>query len=508
MNGQAHEDEGAPGNPGVADTTETQQQAGASGPLDESAREAGLMMLDQLIGEEPQVGDETAAKGGDDEGGANLEKGPDPAPQKPPRKKQADSSAGKKPESDPQKATEESDEKKSKPRRVLKASDLEEMTRRAAEDAAKDALAQAEAERRTKEAKDQPAPPKEIEAPAELTEEADRLRMVQKLYPEAYRDRDLVKELVDGDKKIKDYERQWRRKNPGQRIDWTDLEHSEFMDSTAVDVDADHLSKAERAVLREQAVREAEERIEKKFGADLAEVRRIKEESAIAPVRAQVDRVASMSLVEAIRPDLLDAYSKDPSSVVNEMKSDPVAVEVIQKVESWSIPALEAAVVYNANPARFTVDSPEVVQLAHTAKRAEGILWEAKTADRPVTSDGRQFTSIAEYTKMSQAQKARHYTVQDERLLVPLIIAAAKIEAASLAAAEENRLAEYAKRRGFVKNESKSSQIAPAKKTPAAQQSAPAVKAAPAPGPDSTPAQQHQSGIPDAFWKAAGIPIE
>lgn len=460
--------------------------------IEDSAKEAGLMMLDHLMGEEGKPEDKKG-KPEEQKAADDTEKGAANTPHAKPAKEQSPPAV---------KSDEDDQQQARKPqRRVIKASELEEMTRAAAEDGARRALEQSEAARQKLAPTNEP--PK-VEVPEDLAEEADRLAMVQKIFPNAYKGRDLVRELVENDAKTREYTRKWQKKNPGQQIDWADPEHADFLDGASVDVDSTHLTKAEQAIMRDQAVKEAEKRINELYGDDISEVRRMREEAAIAPIRQKVDREASEALLSAIRPDLDEAYRRDPASVIEEIKKDPVAVEVVSKVERWSVPALDAAVRYTNNPDRFK-DNPEVMNLlVQSALKAESVLGAAAPENRPVLEDGRQFATMADFAAMPPSKQARHYTVRDEHLLIPIITNAARLEAAALKEAEENRFMEFAKRRGLVEKGSSDSQRQ--EQAPPPQKPAPTVRSSPQKPADSKKQEQSTGGVPDAFWAAVGMP--
>jgi hypothetical protein len=328
---------------------------------------------------------------------------------------------------------------------------------------------------------------------------------VQRLHPNEYRGRDLAREFLEGAKKERDYERKWRKENPGVDFSWDDDEHKEFIDQNSIEVEDRHLKEADRSILKEQAIREAEERFAKRYGSDIEEVRRAKAEAQLAPIRQQVDEAASKSLLEAVRPDLIEAFDTDRAKAIEDIKNDPIAMEAVSTVEQWSIPALDAAVRVINNPSGYSEKSREVQTLVNAAMHVENVLKSVPRDERPVTEDGRKFATLRDYANMPAAQRSKYYTIQDENLVPQLIIKTAQYEASRIKSDIEKKAESYAKRMGFTKSESDSSQKQTTKSTPTP--SAPSVKAQPTGRKDEKAEETSINGVPKGFWESIGLPV-
>lgn len=489
--------------------SQTQQKDTAA--MNEAAKEASMMLLDQLLGEENK------AEGEEDQQKPEETK-PEETPVKKPEEKKPTKKTEKKVETKVEqkpveKVTTKTNDEESedhsedpKPRRKISAEKITEMASKAAAEATAETMRQMEERRLEAEyARKQEAArqQEEIEVPEEFRDEVDRLREVQKLHPNDYKGRDLAKEFLESSQKERDYEKKWRKANPNVDFDWEDEEHSEFVDANAVEVDERHLKEADRSIIKEQAVREAEERFAKKYGQDIEEVRRSRAEAQLAPLRQQVDQMASQSLLEALRPDLVETYSTDRAKVVEEIKNDPIAMEAVSAVEQWSLPALDAAVRVINNPNGYNSNSPEVQRLVNTALHVEKVLSSVPREDRPVTEDGRKFSTMRDYNNMPAAQRSKYYTVRDEELVPQLIIKTAQYEAGRIKSDLEKKAESFAKRMGYTKTESKPSQKTESK--PARESSAPSVRAQvnqPEAGNDDN---GNINGLPKAFWQSVGL---
>ena len=489
--------EQAPQSPDIAD----EQKQSTDAEMEATAREASMIVLDQLLAESKETAAEKKEEPKAEAAKEEPVKEEKPKRKSPPKLK-ANIEEHEKEGAEEAPVVEETPKSK---RRSMNAEKVAEMASKAAAEAAAETMRRLEEAREERIRSLQQAEPQkeELDVPEALKEDVERLREVQRLHAKDYKGRDLVKEFLDSTQKEVEYERSWRRKNPGQEFDWADEEHAEFVDTNAVEVDEDHIKEADRSLIKEAAIREAEERFSRKYGQDIEEVRRSRREAELAPIRQQVDRMASMSLLEAVRPDLVEVANADPAKAVEAVKADPIATEAVMAVERWSAPALDLAVRVLNNQSAYSSDSQEVRALASAAMHVDSVLSSVPRDERPVTEDGRRFSSLKDYRNMPASQRAKYYTVQDESLVPQLIIKAAQYEAGKIKESLENRLETYAKQRGYVKSDGNSSPK-PAPK-PAAQPTAPSVRSTQSATPVKQESEQSINGIPAGFWKDIGL---
>ena len=491
----------------AARSTPAEKSPAETAAMNEAAKEASMMLLDKLLGEENQTATEEAQQNTEE---ANTQE----QPVKKPEEKKPAKKAEKKPEPKVEQKpvektpadTDDEEPEDPKPRRRISAEKITEMASKAAAEATAETLRQMEERRLESEyARKQEAARREeqIDIPEEFRDEVERLREVQKLHPNDYKGRDLAKEFLESSQKERDYEKKWRKANPGVDFDWDDEEHSDFVDQNAVEVDERHLKNAERSIIKEQAIQEAEERFAKKYGQDIEEVRRSRTEAQLAPLRQQVDQMASKSLLEALRPDLVETFATDKAKVVEEIKNDPIAMEAVAAVEQWSLPALDAAVRVINNPNSYNSKSPEVQRLVNTAMHVEKVLSSVPRDERPVAEDGRKFSTMRDYANMPASQRAKYYTVRDEELVPQLIIKTAQYEAGRIKSDLENKAESFAKRMGYTKTESKPSQKTEQKQ--AREASAPSVRAQVAQPDAGNDDSGNVNGLPKAFWQSIGL---
>ena len=491
----------------AARSTPAEKSPAETAAMNEAAKEASMMLLDKLLGEENQTATEESQQNTEE---ANTQE----QPVKKPEEKKPAKKAEKKPEPKVEQKpvektpadTDDEEPEDPKPRRRISAEKITEMASKAAAEATAETLRQMEERRLESEyARKQEAARREeqIDIPEEFRDEVERLREVQKLHPNDYKGRDLAKEFLESSQKERDYEKKWRKANPGVDFDWDDEEHSDFVDQNAVEVDERHLKNAERSIIKEQAIQEAEERFAKKYGQDIEEVRRSRTEAQLAPLRQQVDQMASKSLLEALRPDLVETFATDKAKVVEEIKNDPIAMEAVAAVEQWSLPALDAAVRVINNPNSYNSKSPEVQRLVNTAMHVEKVLSSVPRDERPVAEDGRKFSTMRDYANMPASQRAKYYTVRDEELVPQLIIKTAQYEAGRIKSDLENKAESFAKRMGYTKTESKPSQKTEQKQ--AREASAPRVRAQVAQPDAGNDDSGNVNGLPKAFWQSIGL---
>jgi len=476
------------------------KQGDNTAAMDEAAKEASMMLLDRLLGEE-KVAEENAAN--------TPPKAEEKAKPTKKAEKKSEFRETVKPEAKSEDTNEDLEDEKFVPtprRNRITAEKVAEVASRAAAEAAAETYRQIEdqkrvhAERTAQEA----AKASEVSIPEDAKEDVERLLEVQRLHPNDYRGRDLAREFLEGAKNERNYEKKWRKENPGVDFSWDDHDHKLFIDNNSIEVTEKHLKEADRSILKEQAITEAEERITKRYGNEIDEIRRSKAEAQLAPIRRELDDASSKSLLAAVRPDLVDMYDSDRAKALADIKSDPIAMEAVSIVEEWSIPALDAAVRVINNPSGYSNKSREVQTLVNAAMRVENILKSVPRDERPVTEDGRRFATMNDFANMPTSQRSRHYTIQDESLVPQLIIKTANYEASRIKSDIERKAESYAKRMGFTKSESESSPKATVKSTPS--QSAPSVKAQPTGRKDEKAEETSFNGIPKGFWDSIGLP--
>jgi len=477
------------------------KQGDNTAAMDEAAKEASMMLLDRLLGEE-KVAEENAAN--------TPPKAEEKAKPTKKAEKKSEFRETVKPEAKSEDPNEDLEDEKFVPtprRNRITAEKVAEVASRAAAEAAAETYRQIEdqkrvhAERTAQEA----AKASEVSIPEDAKEDVERLLEVQRLHPNDYRGRDLAREFLEGAKNERNYEKKWRKENPGVDFSWDDHDHKLFIDNNSIEVTEKHLKEADRSILKEQAITEAEERITKRYGNEIDEIRRSKAEAQLAPIRRELDDASSKSLLAAVRPDLVDMYDSDRAKALADIKSDPIAMEAVSIVEEWSIPALDAAVRVINNPSGYSNKSREVQTLVNAAMRVENILKSVPRDERPVTEDGRRFATMNDFANMPTSQRSRHYTIQDESLVPQLIIKTATYEASRIKSDIERKAESYAKRMGFTKSESESSPKATVKSTPS--QSAPSVKAQPTGRKDEKAEETSFNGIPKGFWDSIGLPV-
>jgi len=478
-----------------------QKQGDNTAAMDEAAKEASMMLLDRLLGEE-KVAEENAAN--------TPPKAEEKAKPTKKAEKKSELRETVKQEVKSEDPNEDPEDEKFVPtprRNRITAEKVAEVASRAAAEAAAETYRQIENQKQVhaQQAAQEAAKASEVSIPEDAKEDIERLQEVQRLHPNDYRGRDLAREFLEGAKNERNYEKKWRKENPGVDFSWDDDEHKQFIDDNSIEVTEKHLKEADRSILKEQAIAEAEERIAKRYGSEIDEIRRSKAESQLAPIRRELDDASSKSLLAAVRPDLVDMYDSDRTKALADIKSDPIAMEAVSIVEEWSIPALDAAVRVINNPSGYSNKSREVQTLVNAAMRVENILKSVPRDERPVTEDGRKFATMQDFANMPTSQRSRYYTIQDENLVPQLIIKTATYEASRIKSDIERKAESYAKRMGFTKSASESSPKATAKSTPS--QSAPSVKAQPTGRKDEKAEETSFNGIPKGFWDSIGLPV-
>lgn len=463
--------------------------------VEESAAAASAMLLDRITRREQPKPEEKPKKSEDKDQQPEENPAPEEAKHRPEEKPKSKLRPKQKEEPDEQAEEQPEKKLKTKPRRTTS-----EIAAEAAAAAAAETAKRLEEDRFAKEA-EVSRRQQQAQIPPDLAPEIEKLQRIQRAHPEAYRGRDLAAELVEATKRESEYERKWRKENPGVAFDWEDAEHAGFLEDNAVNVEQNHLSELEEADRTARLAEQAKRKLEEEYGQELQEVRRSRIERELAPVYQQVNEAYSRQILDAIRPDLIDKLGKG-TEVVDALKEDPIAAEAIASVERWAIPGLQAAIAVTKRPDAFRQNSPEVRTLVESALHAESVIASMPEGDRPTTEDGRSFATLKELKAMTPQQRRGYYTIADEDLVPELIIAAARQEASFVKSRAEKLAESYAKRMGFQKKASETTQTQAPKPAPPA---APTVRASIQSDAPKSEAQQSPDGVPQQFWRNLGI---
>lgn len=275
--------------------------------------------------------------------------------------------------------------------------------------------------------------------------------------------KDAPKVVLNQVAKAQSYAERWEKENPGKAFDPNDDEHNEFFEKLERPWTPAEFRDAEIDLVAERKAQKLIKQQDSKF----EELARDNARVELAPVVEKKFTAVGGDLVKLIGDDLHEALASKGYDGLEE--KDPVAAVVLTEALGKLHPFIEATIQIDDPRGRIKLDPANPIHNQWMQVVTEG---EARCVGQKL-DDGRVFAKRADYVRMNEAQRARHWYLTSDMIIQGTV---------EYAAAEAKRIIETEKKRlerlGFVrKTESK--------QTPSASQQthtpAVAVPATPAP---------------------------
>lgn len=245
-----------------------------------------------------------------------------------------------------------------------------------------------------------PAPSSHIHvqaSPQELEDQKKR-EVFAVMAENSAEDRDLASKFDDFLVMEKSYRDKWQAANPGKAFDAEDEEHSEFYGEHEPQYNEDRFIRAEAKLEARQEATNILARAERK---------RTEEElraKTITKLREQ-DKVVESTLIKAIDPKVEVGMDKLG-------ETDPILESVLEPL----LPTLKALTaentLWNTKELNYRRDpnNPVCDTLSKAINKFEQELLQEPPEDQ-IMEDGRKLVHIADFNKMSDAEKAKHWSI-------------------------------------------------------------------------------------------------
>jgi len=229
---------------------------------------------------------------------------------------------------------------------------------------------------------------------------------MSKSKPDRYKD--LPQQMVECFERKAEYRKEWEKENPGQKFSWKDDAHSSFLETVAPEyLDKDF----DKAIARIEARRELKSEREK----DSERLNEIESRLVEATMKEQVAEKASSALREFAK-DFIPEADYDlgtPDGLKLAIEGEDLLGETIGKYAGIiDASTTELAKVYGSGGKyRLRPGNSLHVWISQTLNSYE----DALAAKAPVNEIGQRFAPRSEYFKMSESQRARHWTIGEEQ---------------------------------------------------------------------------------------------
>lgn len=420
--------------------------------LDEAALAASMQLFNRAM--PPKAKPEEK---GDGEGDGEKDEDPEPADppakpkraakpeEKPPAKPAAKTPA--KPAEKPAKADKRDPEPAKAPARAparrpeVDPSDIAEAAARGV----------AEALRKQPEAKREDPEPDNVtpdDLPEDFAEYFDALAVLPEIDAK-YKGRNLRKELADAYAKEKAYRKTWEKKNPGETFDPDAADHADFYAGIQPNIRPADLRKADRVVLQQEAVRQAERNIEERIGPDLQSIRSQRAMQQIAPAIQNAQQTVVTSMAEGMGEEFSAAMAESPEKFAELLGNAPDVRDAAIQIGGIADAAIEQMARLHAGIERADQKNPNH---ARFFSFIEGLEQAAANGEiEPPEIKGRIFATREEYVAMTPRQQSKAWTVAHFEEFPKLLASYAKTRIKAKIDENDRMLEALAKRKGWVK---------------------------------------------------------
>ena len=290
-----------------------------------------------------------------------------------------------------------------------------------------------------------PANPEPVAAPAPELSKSDsrlheQLKKLEEINPEY---KDVSSKFIDFKKKEAAYEADWIANNPDEDFDPDSDEHQKFYKKNEPHIDGEDLDLAKEALADDRVERRAREVAEKEIGPLKAERNHQQVVERLAPKLSKTFEQVAREAASQINPEL--GSIKDLNKVA---ESDPLAAQILNGVAEHWFPVIQTAE-YAYSGARFDPNSAEGLRLGQVVTEIESGYSSLSKADQ--AKDGKQFATLAEFSKLSAADRSRHWHVGAEEITAYASYRM-KVDSKKFYAEESDRIDKMASSRGYVRN--------------------------------------------------------
>lgn len=253
------------------------------------------------------------------------------------------------------------------------------------------------------EAKDDP---KEVKLNKVYSQDEDLYRHLATTDPKY---KTLIEDLNKFADDFSEYKKKWVADHPGEKFDPDNEEVAAWMDQNEPKVSDRDMAKASGAIEGRKATAEIKTEANKKLQQEEAE--KIVE-AAISGSKAAVSGAAQAAIVAASGA----SDAKFTEELVKQVMQDPVAELVVERsLTAWQTVIEAAGALFSPGGGRlFDESNPAHQRVAQITMDIERQLSEMEDAS---DSAGRQFATRVDYSKMTQAERAKHYCVGGDAVI-------------------------------------------------------------------------------------------
>lgn len=349
------------------------------------------------------------------EGGEKPDKSAESQPDKPPKKEAegATSAEAKPAKAQDKKPDDKKDDKKPTRRRTEPDVDPIEIARATGEEIGRQ-MAKA-AQPITPQAT--PAKASEPELPEEFRSDAAVFEEMARLDPKRYGN--IKRELAQYAQAETDYIAKWEKEHDGETFDGDADEHDAFYNKIRPNYDQKDFKAAEKSLLKNEVRNEVRKEVSEEIRTREVESERRREKAA--QIQPEVDRLMIATLGDMIRevdPDNGE-LAKDWASMQTLDEKNPLLADVMVAVHNETKPAILSTMRLFRSVEAPDANNPVHQRVFNLIENAEQRISQLPIKQR-YDEEGRLFATQSDYSKMSTADKAKHWYIGEQETIALL----------------------------------------------------------------------------------------
>jgi hypothetical protein len=287
------------------------------------------------------------------------------------------------------------------------------------------------------------------------------LEKMEALFPDRYKN--LKARYMENARAVKKYRDKWEEEHPGQDFDPESNEHDGFFAKHSVDWEDDDAVEARAEMRLDKRLPELTRQTQSELEQLRAKERAREAEPAIVAQSLAADRLV-FDLVGGEFKNLLKPDNTLNTDVLKKIETeDPVAYEIIFPEVMRIRQHCQEILRLDRNVTALNPKNPMHAFILDWAARQEKEFL-ALPRDKQLDKQGRKFTTSLEFSKMTEAQRAKHWTLRAPELN-KLFAAEYGTAAIKRLESERARVQRLASQLGYVKaDKTKSAASQPAAK--------------------------------------------
>jgi hypothetical protein len=247
------------------------------------------------------------------------------------------------------------------------------------------------------------------------------------------------RQILDQVKRAEAYANRWENQNPGKLFNPEDEEHNDFYDSIPEPWSELEFAKAERSMERHSL----KEELKREYDTELSSIR---ETNARLELKSHVDQKYDMAVGQLIKGLGEDVDKTIRTGGVDKLEeTDPITAQALVDAVKGIQPLIETMVQIDDPKGRIKVDMKNPLHQAWSEIVTEG----ENLCVGHVLDDGRTFARRADYARMNDAQRSKHWFLTTDNVITGFVDKSVKFLSKKIKE-EKDRQIKIAQSLGFV----------------------------------------------------------